>query len=89
MRHQRGSASEPPDLDTAMEMIADRECSRHPGRARRDADAHGNELRRTMGMPASAARMLDNEDILPDQKNKGGQLFSALGAIQIETRARI
>ena len=71
------------DLDTAMDMIADRVLE-----ARRkgwqDADAHGNKLRRTMGIASLGGAVLDNEENYLIKK-----LFTALGAIQIENQARI
>ncbi len=71
------------DLDTAMDMIADRVLE-----ARRkgwqDADAHGNKLRRTTGIASLGGAVLDNEENYLIKK-----LFTALGAIQIENQARI
>jgi formate dehydrogenase major subunit len=66
-----------------MDMIADRVLE-----ARRkgwqDADAHGNKLRRTMGLASLGGATLDNEENYLIKK-----LFTALGAIQIENQARI
>jgi formate dehydrogenase major subunit len=71
------------DLDTAMEMVADRVLD-----ARRkgwqDADEDGNTLRRTMGIASLGGATLDNEENYLIKK-----LFTALGAIQIENQARI
>jgi formate dehydrogenase major subunit len=71
------------DLDTAMDMIADRVLD-----ARRkgwqDADEDGNTLRRTMGLASLGGATLDNEENYLIKK-----LFTALGAIQIENQARI
>jgi formate dehydrogenase major subunit len=71
------------DLDTAMEMVADRVLD-----ARRkgwqDADQDGNTLRRTMGLASLGGATLDNEENYLLKK-----LFTALGAIQIENQARI
>ena len=71
------------DLDTAMDMVADRVLA-----ARRqgwqDADADGNTLRRTMGIASLGGATLDNEENYLIKK-----LFTALGAIQIENQARI
>ena len=71
------------DLDTAMDMVADRVLE-----ARRkgwqDADAHRNKLRRTMGIASLGGATLDNEENYLIKK-----LFTALGAIQIENQARI
>jgi len=71
------------DLDTAMDMVADRVLD-----ARRkgwqDTDADGNPLRRTMGIASLGGATLDNEENYLIKK-----LFTALGAIQIENQARI
>ena len=71
------------DLDTALNMIADRVLD-----ARRkgwqDADLDGNTLRRTMGFASLGGATLDNEENYLIKK-----LFTALGAIQIENQARI
>jgi formate dehydrogenase major subunit len=71
------------DLDTAMQMVADRVLD-----ARRkgwqDADEDGNTLRRTMGLASLGGATLDNEENYLIKK-----LFTALGAIQIENQARI
>jgi formate dehydrogenase major subunit len=65
------------DLDTAMDMIADRVIA-----ARR----HGwqSEHRRTLGFASLGGATLDNEENYLIKK-----LFTALGAIQIENQARI
>jgi formate dehydrogenase major subunit len=71
------------DLDTAMDMVADRVLD-----ARRkgwqDTDQEGNKLRRTMGIASLGGATLDNEENYLIKK-----LFTALGAIQIENQARI
>jgi formate dehydrogenase major subunit len=71
------------DLDTAMEMVADRVLD-----ARRkgwqDTGEDGNTLRRTMGIASLGGATLDNEENYLIKK-----LFTALGAIQIENQARI
>jgi formate dehydrogenase major subunit len=71
------------DLDTAMEMVADRVLD-----ARRkgwqDKDEDGKTLRRTMGLASLGGATLDNEENYLIKK-----LFTALGAIQIENQARI
>ena len=78
-----GRAWQELDLDTGMDMIADRVLE-----ARRkgwqDADAHGNKLRRTMGIASLGGAVLDYEENYLIKK-----LFTALGAIQIENQARI
>lgn len=71
------------DLDTAMDMIADRViAARDDGWE--DADEHGSPLRRTMGFGSLGGAALDNEENYLLKK-----LFTALGAIQIENQARI
>ncbi len=78
-----GDAWQELDLDTAMDMIADRVLD-----ARRkgwqDTDPDGNTLRRTMGIASLGGATLDNEENYLIKK-----LFTALGAIQIENQARI
>ena len=71
------------DLDTAMDMVADRVLD-----ARRkgwqDFDSDRNTLRRTMGIASLGGATLDNEENYLIKK-----LFTALGALQIENQARI
>jgi formate dehydrogenase major subunit len=70
------------DLDTAMDMIADRVLA-----ARRHGwqpDVDGNRTRRTLGFASLGGATLDNEENYLIKK-----LFTALGAIQIENQARI
>jgi formate dehydrogenase major subunit len=71
------------DLDTAMDMVADRVLA-----ARRqgwqDTDDDGGPLRRTLGLASLGGATLDNEENYLIKK-----LFTALGAIQIENQARI
>jgi formate dehydrogenase major subunit len=82
-RRPYGTEWEDLDLDTAMEMIADRVLD-----ARRktweDVDEEGRWLRRTMGIASLGGATLDNEENYLMKK-----LYSALGAIQIENQARI
>ena len=71
------------DLDTAMDMIADRFIeSRRNGW--QELDAKGRRLRRTMGIASLGGATLDNEENYLIKK-----LFTAAGAIQIENQARI
>ena len=65
------------DLDTAMDMIADRVIA-----ARRNG--WQPEHRRTLGFASLGGATLDNEENYLIKK-----LFTALGAIQIENQARI
>jgi formate dehydrogenase major subunit len=70
------------DLDTAMDMIADRVID-----ARREGwqwEQAGKRTRRTMGFASLGGATLDNEENYLIKK-----LFTALGAIQIENQARI
>jgi formate dehydrogenase major subunit len=71
------------DLDTALDMVADRVLD-----ARRkgwqDTDEHGAPLRRTLGLASLGGATLDNEENYLIKK-----LFTALGAVQIENQARI
>jgi formate dehydrogenase major subunit len=74
---------EPLELETAMEMIADRVVA---NRAQhwQDADDHGRRLNRTMGMASLGGATLDNEENYLWKK-----LFTSWGAVQIENQARI
>ena len=70
------------DLDTAMDMIADRVIG-----TRRDGwqwEVDGRRTRRTLGFASLGGATLDNEENYLIKK-----LFTALGAIQIENQARI
>ena len=81
-RRPYGTEWEDLDLDTAMEMIADRVLA-----ARRKGwqDEHeGKRVNRTMGIASLGGATLDNEENYLMKK-----LYSALGAIQIENQARI
>jgi formate dehydrogenase major subunit len=70
------------DLDTAMDMIADRVVAT---RAQTWVDA-GEEgpLRRTMGIASLGGATLDNEENYLMKK-----LYTALGVVQVENQARI
>jgi formate dehydrogenase major subunit len=82
-RRPYGTEWEELDLDTAMEMIADRVLA-----ARADTweenDKDGRPLNRTLGISSLGGATLDNEENYLIKK-----LFTALGAIQIENQARI
>ncbi len=71
------------ELDTAIDMIADRflEARRNGWQ---DTDDKGRLLRRTMGIASLGGATLDNEENYLIKK-----LFTAAGAIQIENQARI
>jgi formate dehydrogenase major subunit len=81
-RRPHGTEWEHLDLDTAMDMIADRVIA-----ARREGwqwERDGQRTRRTMGFASLGGATLDNEENYLIKK-----LFTALGAIQIENQARI
>jgi formate dehydrogenase major subunit len=81
-RRPHGTGWERLDLDTAMDMIADRVI-----KARREGwqwDVEGVRTRRTMGIASLGGATLDNEENYLIKK-----LFTALGAVQIENQARI
>src|SRR3712207_7132343 len=81
-RRPYGTEWEDLDLDTAMEMIADRVLD-----ARRKAwqdECEGRRVNRTMGIASLGGAALDNEENYLMKK-----LYSAMGAIQIENQARI
>jgi formate dehydrogenase major subunit len=71
------------DLDTAIDMVADRFVESRR-RTWQDIDKKGHLLRRTMGIAALGGATLDNEENYLIKK-----LFTAAGAIQIENQARI
>jgi formate dehydrogenase major subunit len=85
VRYRRpfGTEWEDLDLETAMEMIADRVV-----RARKDTwqefDEKDRRVRRTLGLASLGGATLDNEENYLIKK-----LFTAMGAIQIENQARI
>jgi formate dehydrogenase major subunit len=82
-RRPGGTAWEDLDLETAIEMIADRVlAARDAGWEERDRD--GRRLRRTMGFASLGGATLDNEENYLMKK-----LYTALGAIQVENQARI
>jgi formate dehydrogenase major subunit len=82
-RAPRGTEWQSLELDTAIDMIADRfvESRRN---AWQEIDKKGNLLRRTMGIASLGGATLDNEENYLIKK-----LFTAAGAIQIENQARI
>jgi formate dehydrogenase major subunit len=81
-RRPQGTEWEDLDLDTAMDMIADRVlASREKGW---QEEYQGHRTRRTMGFASLGGATLDNEENYLIKK-----LFTALGAIQIENQARI
>ncbi len=82
-RRPGGTEWEDLDLDTAMDMIADRVLA-----ARRagwqDTDHRGWRVDRTLGFAHLGGATLDNEENYLIKKS-----FTALGAVQIENQARI
>jgi formate dehydrogenase major subunit len=82
-RRPYGTEWEHLDLDTAMDMIADRVIANRRDHWE-DVDDDGVPLRRTMGMASLGGATLDNEENYLIKK-----LWTALGAVQIENQARI
>ena len=70
------------DLDTAMDMIADRVIEARRRGWQQEID--GKPARRTLGFAGLGGATLDNEENYLIKK-----LFTALGAIQIENQARL
>jgi formate dehydrogenase major subunit len=85
VRYRRPHATEweDLDLDTAMEMIAERVIDTRQ-RLWQEQDEKGQTLKRTMGIASLGGATLDNEENYLMKK-----LFTALGAVQIENQARI
>jgi formate dehydrogenase major subunit len=71
------------DLDTALDMIADRLIKTRE-ETWEDEDENGVKLRRTLGFAHLGGATLDNEENYLIKK-----FFTAMGAIQIENQARI
>jgi formate dehydrogenase major subunit len=84
VRYRRpfGTDWEDLDLDTAMDMIADRVIASRRRGWQQEVD--GQVTRRTLGFAGLGGATLDNEENYLIKK-----LFTALGAIQIENQARI
>ncbi len=81
-RRPYGTDWEDLELDTALDMIADRVL-----KTRRDYwqwEQDGNRVRRTTGISSLGGATLDNEENYLMKK-----LYTAMGAIQIENQARI
>jgi formate dehydrogenase major subunit len=81
-RRPHGTDWEELDLDTAMDMIAERVL-----KTRRDYwewESDGQRTRRTLGIASLGGATLDNEENYLMKK-----LYTAMGAIQIENQARI
>ena len=71
------------DLDTAVDMIADRVIANRREHWQQ-TDEHGVDVRRTMGLASLGGATLDNEENYLIKK-----LWTAMGAVQIENQARI
>ncbi len=82
-RRPYGTEWEDLDLDTALDMIADRVIAARATHWE-DRDDAGRPLNRTLGISSLGGATLDNEENYLIKK-----LFTALGAIQIENQARI
>jgi formate dehydrogenase major subunit len=82
-RRPHGTEWEDLDLETAMDMIADRVI-----KTRKEfwewEDDQGRRTRRTLGIASLGGATLDNEENYLMKK-----LYTAMGAIQIENQARI
>jgi formate dehydrogenase major subunit len=82
-RRPYGTDWEDLDLDTAMDMIADRVI-----KTRKQfwewEDGQGRRTRRTLGIASLGGATLDNEENYLMKK-----LYTAMGAIQVENQARI
>jgi len=82
-RRPHGTGWEELDLDTAMDMIADRVIATR-AETWQDHDTEHGRLRRTLGIASLGGATLDNEENYLMKK-----LYTALGAIQVENQARI
>jgi formate dehydrogenase major subunit len=82
-RRPRATDWEDLDLETAVDMIADRVIETRR-RTWQENDADGNRLNRTLGFAHLGGATLDNEENYLIKKG-----FSALGAVAIENQARI
>lgn len=82
-RRPHGTEWEDLDLDTAVDMIADRVIDTRR-RYWEWEDGEGRRTRRTLGIASLGGATLDNEENFLMKK-----LYTAMGAIQIENQARI
>jgi formate dehydrogenase major subunit len=81
-RSPHGTDWEDLDLETAMDMIADRVIETRRRTWAWDED--GVRVRRTLGLSSLGGATLDNEENYLMKK-----LYTALGAVQVENQARI
>ena len=82
-RRPGGTEFEELELETAMDMIAERLIAAREN-GWQDTDDEGRRVDRTMGFAHLGGATLDNEENYLIKK-----LFTAMGAIQIENQARI
>jgi formate dehydrogenase major subunit len=82
-RRPGGTAWEELDLETAMDMIAERVIAAREN-GWQDTDDEGHRVDRTLGFAHLGGATLDNEENYLIKK-----AFTAMGAIQIENQARI
>ena len=82
-RRPYGTEWEDLDLETAMDMIAERVLEARR-KSWQETDEQGRFLRRSMGIASLGGATLDNEENYLIKK-----LFTAMGAVQIENQARI
>jgi formate dehydrogenase major subunit len=82
-RRPHGTEWEDLDLDTALDMIADRVIATRKQFWEWE-DEQGRRTRRTLGIASLGGATLDNEENYLMKK-----LFTAMGALQIENQARI
>ena len=82
-RRPGGTEWEELDLETAMDMVADRVVAAREN-GWQDADHRGFQVDRTLGFAHLGGATLDNEENYLIKK-----AFTAMGAVQIENQARI
>jgi formate dehydrogenase major subunit len=82
-RRPGGTEWEDLELETAMDMIAERVVAARE-RGWQDHDREGRRVNRTLGFAHLGGATLDNEENYLIKK-----LFTAMGAVQIENQARI
>ncbi|RKN10107.1 formate dehydrogenase [Streptomyces radicis] len=81
-RRPHGTEWEPLDLDTAMDMVADRVIATR--RATWEWEVNGARVARTLGIASLGGAVLDNEENYLLKK-----LFTGLGIVQVENQARV
>jgi formate dehydrogenase major subunit len=83
-RRPRGTAWEELDLETAMDMIAERVIAAREAGWQTVDEETGKRVDRTLGFAHLGGATLDNEENYLIKKS-----FTAMGAVQIENQARI